>query len=300
MADGTNTSTSFIRGVPRRIGIYGTGRLAHALAQALGGNDRELQLVLSGRDLAQVQALARQTGARISTPEELPEQSDLLLLLIADDAIADVAAELAALPGEPPDSVVHCSGAVELAVLRPFADRGSRTAAWHPLWCFPRGGSIQPCTWTVAGGEGSLATDLVELTRCLGGSPRIMTGGDRAGYHAAAVLASNLPMALLARACDLLVDNGFTRDEAVEALLPLARSAYAAVEQAGLPAGITGPAVRGDIGTLRRHLDALTDRPQTELLYRLLSLTVLDLVRSPEQDAHRELRQMLLPERPHH
>ncbi|WP_162872849.1 Rossmann-like and DUF2520 domain-containing protein [Austwickia chelonae] len=281
----------------RRIGIYGTGRLAGALAEAIGALPDAPLIGVSGRAPGRAQELARRVHVRVWSPRELLQQVDLLLLVVADDALVEVSAGLAALPVRVPGSVVHCSGALGPSVLAAFAARGCRTAAWHPLWCFPPEGRVEPCAWTIAGGAEPLRVDLIELTRRLGGSPRVMTEGDRGTYHAAAVLASNLPMALLAQACVLLEENGFTGDEAAEALLPLTRSACAAVERVGLPAGITGPVVRGDVGTLRRHLEALHGHPETDRLYRLLSLSVLDLLPGLGEEARREVRRVFFDEK---
>jgi predicted short-subunit dehydrogenase-like oxidoreductase (DUF2520 family) len=80
---------------------------------------------------------------------------------------------------------------------------------------------------------------------------------DRALYHASAVLASNYVVTLLKLASDLWLRFGYDRATALQALLPLLRGAVVNLETLGLPAALTGPVARGDVESVRRHIEAL-------------------------------------------
>ena len=64
--------------------------------------------------------------------------------------------------------------------------------------------------------------------------------------------------------------------DALEALLPLAKSAIDGIEKRGLTRGLTGPIARGDISVVQMHLNALPKELAT--IYRALSLQALALV----------------------
>ena len=249
----------------RSVAVLGTGRVAHALATALTAHGLEVT-PLSARHPDRALALA----------------ADLTVLAVSDDAIGPVAAGLAeevAGSGEG-RGVVHCSGALDRTPLAPLADRGWLTGGWHPMQAFatPDSPVLAGVAWGITADE-VLTARLVELTSILGGRPLQLRAEDRARYHAAAAIASNYTDVLVHHAALLLQDCGLDRDEALRALLPLVRTSLDGLELAGLPAGLTGPLSRGDVGTVRRHLEALADRPETERLYREAGLATMPLLR---------------------
>ncbi|MBM4437923.1 MAG: DUF2520 domain-containing protein, partial [Actinobacteria bacterium] len=128
---------------------------------------------------------------------------------------------------------------------------------------------------------------LEALAAALGCRTLRYAAGDRALYHAAAVTASNSVVALLEVAAALWQSAGLERAEALAALLPLTRSALAAVETLGTAQGLTGPVVRGDATTVARHLDALrTLSSEAIQLYADLAQATLTLaVRSGRLEA---------------
>ncbi|WOQ15978.1 DUF2520 domain-containing protein [Raineyella sp. W15-4] len=248
------------------VAVLGTGRLAHALTGALTARGVAASM-LSARDPDRARAL----------------DADLTVLAVSDDAIGPLAAALAAEAGEPADAdgtsgVVHCSGALDLAPLAPLAT-GRWLGAWHPMQAFATVDTpIAPgVTWGITA-EAELREVLVGLTATLGGRPVLLREEDRPRYHAAATMASNYTVVLIDHAARLLQDCGLDADAALEALLPLVRTSLDGLQGVGLPGGLTGPAVRGDVGTIRRHLAALADRPDTAALYRAAGRAAHDLL----------------------
>ncbi len=252
------------------VGILGTGRLAHALQRSLA--QAGIAVILrSARDPECVAAL----------------RADLAVIAVSDDAIGQVADRLAeTVHTGGGRGVVHCSGALDRTPLAALADQGWATGGWHPMQAFATTESsvVPGVTWGITADEG-LAGLLADLTRALGGHPLRLRDEDRARYHAAAAMASNYTDVLVFHAARLLEDCGTDRDTALRALLPLVRTSLDGLEAAGLPDGLTGPAARGDIGTLRRHLVALADRPDTHRLYREAGLATIPLLRERGMDA---------------
>jgi predicted short-subunit dehydrogenase-like oxidoreductase (DUF2520 family) len=114
----------------------------------------------------------------------------------------------------------------------------------------------------------------------LGGIPFAAPAGDRALYHAAAVLAGNAPLALLARAAGLLETAGVDPAIATEALATLLEGAAGNVRRLGAQAALTGPVVRDDAETVARHLRALRNDEASRRLYLLLARDTLALAGS--------------------
>jgi predicted short-subunit dehydrogenase-like oxidoreductase (DUF2520 family) len=99
--------------------------------------------------------------------------------------------------------------------------------------------------------------------------------GEKPRYHAAAVLASNYPVVLAALAERLMRDAGVDGPSARGAVTGLL--AGAANNVRGVPAdrplesSLTGPMVRGDLDTVRRHLDAIAADAELAEVYRTLA-----------------------------
>ncbi|HZC06605.1 MAG TPA: DUF2520 domain-containing protein, partial [Ktedonobacterales bacterium] len=112
-------------------------------------------------------------------------------------------------------------------------------------------------SWALECADTTLAERLTSFIAALGGHVNTLTEADRAPYHLSGVLASNYVVTLMSAATDLWAGWGVERDEALRALLPLLRATIENLEAVGLPAALTGPIARGDVGAVRIHEDWL-------------------------------------------
>ncbi|EWT06152.1 glycerol-3-phosphate dehydrogenase [Intrasporangium chromatireducens Q5-1] len=233
--------------------------------------------VLGTRDGA-VRAIATRLGLETCSPPEALSRADVVLLAVPDDALELLAAHLAAhaRPSNRRPVVAHLSGALGVTALAPLAAAGLPVAAWHVLQAFPspetgvRPGVVHALTTDTATTEAVLA----RLVSALQGRLLRVREADRARYHAAAVLAANGTAAVMVAAAAQLQACGLTEPDALAALGPLVDSARDAVVAGGIPDGLTGPWVRGDAGTVARHLTALGDDDATVRLYEALARVV--------------------------
>lgn len=188
------------------------------------------------------------------------EGADVILLAVADGAIAEVAARLAEHAPSIGGVVAHVSGARTLDVLAPHP----RRASIHPLMSLPSAeiGSarlLDSCTFAV---DGDSAVD--EMVEALGGRAIRVPGEERATYHAAASVAANHLTAL----CDQVERLADAAGVPADAYWPLMATTLENVTRVGSAEALTGPAARGDWDTVRAHLNALAD--DERLLYRVL------------------------------
>lgn len=243
------------------VAIYGMGRFGRALAGALpdGALTRS-----GGRETSPVEFLA---GLKPGT---------LVVLAVPDDAIAVVAAAFAEVDGVNELSFVHPSGVSGAELHKPLADKGAATGVFHILQSFPLadGHKRVSGSYAAVSGPPSLLTQLKQLAEAIGASPVELTDDQRVAYHAAAVLASNALIGLLDTGRELLVQAGIDPKIADRMLIPLARGTLENAGAAGAQEALTGPVVRGDAGTIRRHLDALSG--ETRRTYIAMMLAVCD------------------------
>ena len=305
-----------------RVGVIGAGAVGGALLTALGarGFAAGLETVaIASRTLAHAQAAAaRAPGCEaLDSLDALAELCDLIFVATSDDAIRTVAEGIAWRRGQ---AVVHLSGSQGVAPLAAAAARGALVAALHPLMTFPRQLSnvasdasqtlarLAGTTWALECDDAGLAARLSAFVEALAGHVIRLSGADRAPYHLSGVLASNYLVTLVGAATELWAGWGVSRDEALRALLPLLRATVDSLETVGLPAALTGPIARGDVGAVRIHeawlqahaVAAPASGPALREAYEALARLTLPLARekgSLSAAAEAELRRALDEER---
>ena len=263
----------------QRIGFVGAGRTATALSLAMRDAGRSAVAVASRSPESARRLAGRIPGCEaLSAIGDISGKCDIVFLTVPDDAVASVAASL---PWRAGQAAIHCGGALSLAALDAAREAGASVGGLHPLQTFvgdgPDAGGLAGTTFAVQG-EGSLREWLEGLVASLEGSAVNISDRDRPLYHAAAVMSCGYLATMLTAACDLWESMGFSREEALRALLPLARGTLTNVESRGAHLGATGPIVRGDVATVRLHLETLAERaPHLLPLYRQAGLAMLSI-----------------------
>jgi predicted short-subunit dehydrogenase-like oxidoreductase (DUF2520 family) len=298
-----------------RVAIIGAGRLGQALAITLQSSGYSIvALVARRRQKAEkAAALLKKTFAggvdkmrlqplALSTNQlaELPE-TDLILITTPDDAIALTAQNLSrSLSRQRRSTVLHTSGALSSEALEPLAKSGWQTGSMHPLV------SISDPVSGAAALHGAFfclegtrkAKMLAEaIVRDLGGHSFTIRPGSKALYHAAAVMAAPHLTALVDLAVEMLATCGLSQDKAQQVFLPLLESTVNNLKTSNPQQALTGTFARGDIATVRRHLDALSGKDLAEAreVYKLLGLHSLKLAEKNGLDAQRvkQIRELM-------
>lgn len=255
-----------------RIGFIGAGAAGSTLARALAAQGARVTTVASRRpQRAEAVVELLPEGAQALPPEDVPDAADLIILAVADDAIIPLAERL---PWRRGQVVVHLSGSRPASALDAVRERGALPAALHPLMTFPAALLEQPaealvrrlhrCYWAVEADDAPARAALETLVAGLGGHALCLGAEDRVPYHLGAVFASNYVVALLGASARLWETFGVAPEEAIAALLPLARAAVESLGTVGLPGALTGPLVRGDAGTIGAHLAWLDGHAATQ------------------------------------
>jgi predicted short-subunit dehydrogenase-like oxidoreductase (DUF2520 family) len=267
-----------MRGKKPRLGIVGAGRVGTGLALSFARAGCGIPAVAS-RSIASARALARRVrGARaVSSAQQVADAVDLVFFTVPDDAIAAAVSGVSWREGS---GCVHCSGAGDLDLLRAAAAQGARVGGFHPLRMFGEPGKsfeLRGCAVAIAG-SGAIARELGRLARAVGARPLQLPEGGRALYHIGANFSGAFVVALIAETVALWTRLGITEKKALAALLPLLHGSADNVEKLGLAGALGSVIARGDVGTIRKHLDALAkSAPESLEMYRLLSLRTIPL-----------------------
>jgi len=240
------------------VGVIGAGRVGAVLAARLRTTGYDVVAVAGESDASRRRIATLLPGLSPQKPSAVARACDLLLLTVPDDMLPNVVSVLA-------DSgalhegqyVVHTSGRHGLAVLEPARAVGARPVALHPAMTFTGTSRdlerLDGCVFglTARDGERAFAEQLVAD---LGGRPIWVPEEMRTLYHAALAHGANHLVTLVSEAMEMLAAAG--SDDPAATLRPLLTAALDnALEQGD--AALTGPIVRGDLQTVRAHLDEI-------------------------------------------
>ena len=281
-----------------KLGFVGAGRVGGSVAIALSRAGYPV-VAISSRTFASAQGLAELVPGSVAyqKAQEAADEVDVVFITTADDAIGPVASGIRWRAGQ---GVVHCSGAASVDVFDTAAAQGAAPGAFHPLQAISsvENGvdSLPGTTFGIEGGE-EMREYLAEAARAIGGNPIFLRPEDKVMYHLTGVLMGNLLTALGAVAAQMWETFGFTRAEGVKALAPMMRQVSVNLDRSGVPDAVAGPYVRGDLGTVRKHLEALRSQaPQYLPLYRELALAGLPFAqeRGPiDEERAAEIRELI-------
>ena len=261
-----------------RIGVIGAGRVGAVLAAALRAQGHDIVAVAAESTLSRERAHTLLAGVPICKPTEVARRSDLLLLTVPDDMLSNVATQLVGAGAiKPGTRVVHTSGRHGLAAIDIVREVGAHPMAVHPAMTFTGTeldlGRLTGCVFGVTVDDAD-RDEAAALVSTLGGSAMWVAEGNRTLYHAGMAHGANHLVTLVAQSMDLLARAG--ADDPAAALRPLLTAALDNALAHG-DAALTGPIVRGDVLTIRAHVeDILTNAPDTLPSYVALARATAD------------------------
>lgn len=241
-------SLSELPGAPLDVAVVGAGRVGCSIGRALAANGHRIVAASVARPESASRVLDALGHVPLVEPGDAPLTATVVVLSVPDDALAETAARVAA--GMRPGAVaVHTSGISGVDVLAPC---GANVAAIHPAQTIPEPTTeLDGVFFGVTAPEG-MREWASWFVGELGGIALAVPEGERVLYHAALAIASNFTVALAGDAAELLGDPAV--------LAPLLRQSVENVIRLGADQALTGPVVRGDAGTVRRHVAALSQQ----------------------------------------
>jgi predicted short-subunit dehydrogenase-like oxidoreductase (DUF2520 family) len=259
--------------VKQRIAIIGAGRLGTALVRELARANYKISEVVSPEKAAskiRARQLAAEVGARAATVKTAQFDADVIWICVPDGEIAGVAREMAAVTPSAIEKqstkkawqgkvVFHSSGAMTSDELDLFREKGAAVASVHPLMTFVRGSvpALEKVPFGIEG-DGRAVREARRIVRQLGAQAFTVRKESKAAYHAWGTFLSPLLLAFLVTAENVAGEAGVSGPDARKKMLPIVKQTLANYVVLGPAAAFSGPIVRGDIGTVKKHLRVLS------------------------------------------
>lgn len=268
------------------VAIIGAGRLGTTLGKALADAGYDIQNVV-----ASTPGHARRSAKLISRDVRPVDAGSLhelrfnevILITTPDREIGLVARRFCeslrrfrSSAGLPKSRVVlHASGALTSAALAPLKKEGFAVGSMHPLVSISApatDASIFHGAFFCVEGDRRAVTVARKIADKLGGQSFSLRSRDKPLYHAAGVMASGHVVALFDIAIEMLRDCGLSEQRARAVLIPLLQSTVTSLISSTPAKALTGPFARGDLGTIKSHVETITAHKLQEVLavYKLL------------------------------
>ncbi len=208
--------------------------------------------------------------------------SDVYLLTVTDSHIHQCAEHLANSGVlQPGNLVIHCSGALTVAVLEAVQLKGAEVASLHPIKSFIDPAlSVSTLTGTFFGLEASaeVTARMTPWITGIGGQVLPIATEQKSFYHIALVVACNYLVALTEVAVQCLGKTGLSPELSLTALKPLMSHTLENIFDHGTAAALSGPIARGDTKIVAAQIQTLHEKaPDFVTLYKSLGKVALGL-----------------------
>ncbi len=258
----------------QRFALIGPGRVGCAITKRLLAAGYPITTIISRQKQRAAEACSYIGCSTDLASDQIEDAAtaDIILLTVPDDNIQKSALNLQAVSHlSEKTTLIHFSGLHTAEIMRHNSSPASLLSI-HPLLPFADRqkafDNLNQCPCTLESNNSQALAVGQELVKAIGGHSFVLDSDKKPLYHAAACIASNYLVTLLASARDLLISCGIEPDQAIPLLLPLVQASLNNVKDLGLEQGLTGPIVRGDIGTITDHIQILKkDAPELLQLY---------------------------------
>ena len=271
------------------VAIIGPGRIGQAMGRLLAQAGVPIACVAARRRAAAKRAVEFiRMGKAVGLADLKPESASIFLITTADAAVAAVA-HLLARQGHGKRAwkgkvVLHTCGSLTSSALRPLKLRGAATGSLHPFQTVP---SPQAGVRNLHGGFWGLEGDrqalrkAKQLVNFMAGVNFPVRPGKKTLYHLSAFIVCPTVVTLMAQAMNLLKLAGVPAKVARPMLLQFVAQTAGNFSDLGPRRALTGPVVRGDWATIRRHQIALRkSAPEFVPVYQSLLKEMLRLAGS--------------------
>jgi predicted short-subunit dehydrogenase-like oxidoreductase (DUF2520 family) len=252
------------------ISFIGSGNLAWHLAPALDNVGFVVKEVFSPNPQHAKQLTARLYQAEVkATLDFSTSNSSLFIISVSDEAIKSIAQEII-LPDEA--ILVHTSGSQPLSELEFSAT--NNIGVFYPLQTFSKQKKVDFKNIPIFIESNNEETEeaLMLIGKSISNEVRKIGSEERKALHVAAVFASNFTNHMLTISEGIMQQNGLD----YEWLKPLILETIQKSLGLDPESAQTGPAKRGDLEILDKHLEFLKEDEAVAEIYKIVSQHIVD------------------------
>ncbi|CDF57404.1 Rossmann-like and DUF2520 domain-containing protein [Thermobrachium celere] len=256
-----------------KIGFIGAGKVGSAFGRYLKEQGLEIYGYFSKTSESAKSSAEFTSSREACSIDEIVENCDYIFITTPDDVILEIASHLKHFNLQD-KKIFHMSGSLSSNVFFELEEKGAHGYSLHPIFPFPDRNVykyLKNAYFTIEGKNLELIIGFLEKISI---NYIEIPSYCKEKYHAAMVFASNYIVALAKISKELLKQCDFPDDKIEKALYPLMISAVENIKEKGIEGALTGPIVRGDVGTVKKHLQNIGEYKH---IYSLLGEVALSI-----------------------
>jgi predicted short-subunit dehydrogenase-like oxidoreductase (DUF2520 family) len=258
------------------ISFAGAGRVAEALCKELFHAGYKIDIIVSESDISG-KALADSCKALWSPDLLFPVTSKVIIVAVPDRMLEKV---LESIRCSNEAVVAHTAGSIGLDV---FPEHFRHKGILYPLQTFSKGRKINfiDLPFLLECSDDISAAILKTLAESIGGKVHLLDAEQRRILHLSAVFACNFTNHMLTLSKNVALRAGFTFD----ILTSLIKETFSKAIDSGPENSQTGPAVRNDQNTIKKHLELLSFSPEMQKIYNDMTLSIIEYYNTKDKSA---------------
>lgn len=245
----------------KSVGFIGAGKVACSMGRYLSEKGVTVTGYYDTSEVSADDAATFSNSKAFADKESVIAASEVVFIATPDDVISRVWDEIRTMDIK--DKWIGIfSGSLSSNLFSGIETTGAAGFSIHPMYAFSDRFSdyrqLHTARFTLEG-DPSCVDAFCEFLEGLGHTVSVISPDKKMRYHAAASVASNLMVGLYEMSLGILMDCGFSEKEAGAFLSPLIQKNVTAMLADGPVKSLTGPIERGDVETVKHHLDVLKD-----------------------------------------
>lgn len=246
--------------------IIGSGNVASVLGRKLVAAGHRIVQVLSRNSTAASELAYEWNTESANYSSLINKEADVYIIAVADSAIPEVAKDLQL--GD--KIVVHTAASVQMDVLK---NASINYGVLYPLQSLRKEQTPIPEIPIYIEAVNNTTKQVLEAlaTSIYKGKTLVADLDKREKLHVAAVLVNNFTNHIFSLAEDYCLKENIEFKE----LLPLIHNTFNRLSTASPSIMQTGPAIRGDMTTIHKHVQILENYPQLLKLYQFLTDSIV-------------------------
>ncbi len=251
--------------------IAGSGNLAWNLTRAFVCNNLPVKGIWS-LNTNSASELAQLTNIPALTQSDFFNKDGLFFLCVNDSSIETLAQQLSS------KILIHCAGSVSLNVL---LNHTQYAAVFYPLQTFNKNKAVnfKDIPVFIEASHEGLQNQLTFMAKKIGSKPYTVNSEQRLGIHLAAVFANNFSNYMITLAQQITKKNNINTN----VLVPLLLETFQNAIELGAEHAQTGPAMRNDQITIRKHLEILKDNPELKKIYSFVTESIIEFYKNEQK-----------------
>lgn len=245
-----------------KISIVGAGKVAYSLVKALLDAGINVTSIYSRR-----KEPSEKLAARFNIPlygdslSAIDSSSDIFFLAVPDSEIENAAYVLSNAKLDFNKCLfVHLSGSQDISRLKLLKSKGASIASFHIMQTFPSCEVVELRDHFAAIETDNSTTEkcLFDLALKLKLKPFHISSEKKVFYHLTGVWASNFLIANLFNAFQVFQTAKISEVDFLQIVKPIIDSTFDNVLKNGISSSLSGPVIRGDLETIKKHVSALS------------------------------------------